>query len=324
MTQTADQTLAIIVPAYNEEDAIPVFLRVMTPVFDDIRASGLTPRLVFVNDGSRDATVQAIAAADWPVDVQLLCLSRNFGKEAALTAGLAHVDDDAVVVMDADLQDPPELITQMIAHWRKGAKVVLGRRTDRSEDGPLKRKSAQWFYRLHNQISSIEIPYNVGDFRLMDRRVVEAVNQLPENRRFMKGIFAWVGFEPVFIDYKRERRSVGRSKFSGWKLWRFAVEGITSFSEVPLIMWTYLGALISMLAFLYASYIVISTLIFGADTPGYASMITVVLFLGGIQVLGIGILGEYLGRVYSEVKRRPSFVIAEDLHIPARGGSDDG
>lgn len=321
MTQNTTQTLAIIVPVFNEEGALSEFEQVMSPILDEISTKGLTPRFVFVDDGSRDATVQKIAEIDWSVDVQLICLSRNFGKEAAMTAGLAQACDDAVVVMDADLQDPPELITEMIDHWRAGAKVVLGRRNDRSEDGRLKRVSAQWFYRLHNRISSIEIPYNVGDFRLMDRRVVEAVNQLPENRRFMKGIFAWVGFKPVFVDYKRQPRSIGTSKFSGWKLWRVAVEGITSFSEVPLVVWTYLGALIAFSSFIYAGLIVLRTLVFGIDVPGYASMITIVLFLGGIQVLGIGILGEYLGRVYSEVKRRPPFIVAETREIPA---SKDG
>lgn len=318
------QSLAIIVPAYNEEDAIPVFLTTMTPIFDQIRAKGLEPRLVFVNDGSRDDTVRVISDADWPVDVQLLKLSRNFGKESALTAGLASVDDDAVVVMDADLQDPPELIAEMIDHWRTGSKVVVPRRADRTEDSFSKRLTADWFYRLHNRISNVDVPHNAGDFRLMDRQVVEAVNKLPENRRFMKGILAWVGFETTYMEFKRPARSAGETKYSFWKMWRYAVEGITSFSDVPLIIWTFLGALISLMAFVYASYIVISTLIFGVETPGYASMITVVLFLGGIQVLGIGILGEYLGRVYSEVKRRPSFLIADDIRIPAKGKADDG
>lgn len=312
------QTIAIIVPVFNEEDSISVFCREITPILTRIRSEfGLAVRLVFVDDGSQDGTQREITNTEWPADVQLISLSRNFGKEAAMTAGLARVSDDAVVIMDADLQDPPELIFEMIAEWQKGAKVVLARRKDRSDDGFLKRLTAQWFYRLHNRISNIDIPYNVGDYRLMDRQVVEAVNQLPESRRFMKGLFAWVGFTPVYLDYKRPARQAGKSKFSGWKLWRFAVEGITSFSEVPLVIWTYLGALISLSSFVYASFIVVRTLLFGTDVPGYASMITIVLFLGGIQVLGIGILGEYLGRVYSEVKRRPPFVIEEETHISA-------
>ena len=278
--------------------------------------------MIFVDDGSQDGTLDVIASTSWPVEVQLIALSRNFGKEAAMTAGLARAEDDAVVIMDVDLQDPPELVLDMVRAWQGGAKVVLARRTDRSDDGYMKRTSAQWFYRLHNRISNIDIPYNVGDFRLMDRQVVEAVNQLPENRRFMKGLFAWVGFTPVYVDYKRKPRSVGRSRFSGWKLWRFAIEGITSFSEVPLVIWTYLGALISLSSFIYASLIVIRTMIFGIDVPGYASMITIVLFLGGIQVLGVGILGEYLGRVYSEVKRRPPFVIADEIYLPVNEQSD--
>ena len=308
-------SLAIVVPVYNEEDAIPVFQTTVAPLFQALRAKGVEPRLVFVNDGSRDSTIEVIRSANWPVDVQLLNLSRNFGKESALTAGLASVDDDAVVVMDVDLQDPPELILDMVQHWQDGAKVVVPRRTDRSDDSFSKRLTADWFYRLHNQISNVNVPQNAGDFRLMDRVVVEAVNKLPENRRFMKGILAWVGFPTTYLEFKRPARSAGSTKYSFWKMWRYAVEGITSFSDAPLIIWTFVGALIALISFLYASYIVISTLIFGVDTPGYASLITIVLFLGGIQLLGIGILGEYLGRVYSEVKRRPSFLIADDIRI---------
>jgi glycosyltransferase involved in cell wall biosynthesis len=312
-------SLAIIIPVFNEADAIAPFRDAMVPVLQQARTRfGLEIRLVFVDDGSSDGTAQVIAETDWPVAVQLLSLSRNFGKEAAMTAGLAHAPDDAVVVMDVDLQDPPELIIEMVRLWTEGAKVVLARRNDRSSDGFRKRVTAQWFYRLHNRISNIDIPYYVGDFRLMDRAVVAAVNQLPENRRFMKGLFAWVGFAPVFLDYKRPVRQAGKTKFSGWKLWRFAVEGITGFSEVPLVIWTYMGALIALVSFLYAGFIVLRTLVFGVDVPGYASLITIMLFLGGIQVLGIGVLGEYLGRVYSEVKRRPPYIIAETQELPAR------
>ena len=326
MKELVSKRLGIIVPVYNEAEALPVFLRVMTPIFDDIRGRGLEPTLIFVDDGSRDASVQIISEMSWPVNVRVLRLSRNFGKESALTAGLAQVDADAVVVLDADLQDPPELIVPMIDKWLNGAKVIVPRRADRSEDSRMKRVTADWFYRLHNKISDVDVPHNAGDFRLMDRAVVEAVNTLPENRRFMKGILAWVGFPTEYMEFKRPARSAGTTKYSFWKMWRYAVEGITSFSEVPLIIWTFLGAMISFLAFSYATYIVISTLIFGVETPGYASMITIVLFLGGIQVLGIGILGEYLGRVYSEVKRRPSFVISEEIRLPADevGQSDAG
>lgn len=311
------KTLAIVVPVYNEAAGIALFWHETAPLFATLRAEfQLDIRLIFVNDGSRDATVQIIAAQDWAIPVQVINLSRNFGKEAALTAGLAHAADDAVVVMDVDLQDPPELILQMVALWQTGAKVVLAQRSDRSDDGPLKRISAQWFYRLHNSLSNIQIPDNVGDYRLMDRQVVQAVNALPESRRFMKGLFAWVGFEPVYVSYKRPSRGAGESKFNYWKLWKLAVEGIASFSEVPLVIWTYIGAFIALSSFGYASVVVLQTLIYGVDLPGYASMITIVLFLGGIQILGIGVVGEYVARIYSEVKRRPLFVVESIQTLP--------
>lgn len=242
--------------------------------------------------------------------ITVLELSRNFGKEAAMSAGLAEASGDAVAIIDVDLQDPPDLILDMIAHWLDGAKVVLARRNDRSEDGATKRRTAGWFYALHNLMSDVPIPHNVGDFRLMDRDVVNEVNRLPENRRFMKGIFAWVGFAPVVIEYKRASRSRGTTKFSGGRLWRLAVEGITSFSAAPLVVWTIVGVAISALSFVYASFIVLRTLIVGVDVPGYASLLVGILFLGGIQVLGIGVLGQYVSRIYAEVKRRPPYVIA--------------
>lgn len=312
-------SLAIIVPVYNEEAGIALFHRETAPLFAKLRAEfALELRLIFVNDGSRDGTAGVIAAQDWPVRVQVVNLTRNFGKEAALTAGLAHADADAAVVMDVDLQDPPELILDMVAHWRAGAKVVLAQRNDRSEDGLMKRLSANWFYKLHNRLSQIQIPDNVGDFRLMDRQVIEAVNQLPESRRFMKGLFAWVGFTPVFVQYKRPPRGAGQSKFSFWKLWKLALEGITSFSEIPLVMWTYIGAVVALSAFGYALVVVAKTLIFGVDVPGYASLITLVLFFGGIQILGIGVVGEYVARIYSEVKRRPLFLVESVDDIPPK------
>jgi len=318
----APKSLAIVVPVFNESAGIALFCSEMSPLLTQAQTRyGLAARLIFVDDGSRDGTARAIAAQDWPVPVQIIALSRNFGKEAALTAGLAHAGDDAVVVMDVDMQDPPELILDMLDHWTQGAKVVLAQRRDRSDDGLMKRTSAAWFYRLHNRLSSIHIPDNVGDYRLMDAQVVAAVNRLPESRRFMKGLFAWVGFQPVYVSYKRPARAEGTSKFSFWKLWKLALEGITSFSEVPLAIWTYVGALIALTSFLYASVVVIKTLIFGVDVPGYASMITIVLFLGGIQILGIGIVGEYVARIYSEVKRRPLFLVESvtDLEPKAKG-----
>lgn len=313
------KSLAIVVPVFNEAASIAVFCRAMTQLLAKVAAQyALDLRLVFVNDGSSDGTADVIAQQDWPVPVQIINLSRNFGKESALTAGLAHADDDAVVVMDVDMQDPPDLILDMIDHWMRGAKVVLAQRHDRSTDGYMKRTSAAWFYRLHNQLSNIQIPDNVGDFRLMDAQVVRAVNQLPESRRFMKGLFAWVGFAPVYVSYKRPARHEGGSKFSFWKLWKLAIEGITSFSEIPLAVWTYIGAFIALSSFGYASWVVIKTMLFGVDVPGYASLITIALFLGGIQILGIGIIGEYVARIYSEVKRRPLYVVESTVTLPQK------
>ena len=242
-------------------------------------------------------------------NIRIINFSRNFGKEAALTAGLDKARGEAAIPIDVDLQDPPELIKELVARWREGYDVVLAKRADRTSDSFAKRVSADLFYKLNGKISNVDIPNNVGDFRLMSKRVVEALKQLPENQRFMKGLFAWVGFKTVAIEYVREKREAGQSSFNGWKLWNFALDGITSFSTLPLRIWLYIGALVSFLSFLYGSFIILKTLIFGVDLPGYASLAVIMLFLGGIQLIGIGILGEYIGRIYSESKRRPSYII---------------
>ena len=308
----AAKLVSLIVPVFNEAEAIGHFLSEVGPHLAAISADGgVAFEIVFVNDGSTDATLSAILrAADGDARIRAIDLSRNFGKEAAMTAGLAEAHGDATIILDVDLQDPPELVAAMVKQWLAGAKVVLARRVDRSEDSASKRMTANWFYALHNRISGIKIPANVGDFRLMDRVVVDAMNQLPENRRFMKGLYAWVGFEPVYVEYKRPARAIGQTKFSGWRLWRFAVEGITSFSSFPLVVWTYLGISIAFGALAYAVFVIAKTLLLGADVPGYASMLVAVLFLGGIQLLGIGVLGEYIGRIYDEAKRRPPYIIA--------------
>jgi glycosyltransferase involved in cell wall biosynthesis len=265
---------------------------------------------VFVNDGSTDSTLDRLLLRQRADSrVRIVDLSRNFGKEAALTAGLSVATGQVVVPIDADLQDPPELIPAMIARWREGYEVVLGRRLSRASDSWLKRVAARGFYRIHNTIASPRLPANVGDFRLMDRRVVEALKQLPESHRFMKGLFSWIGFRTAFIDYARSERVAGNSKFSGWKLWNFALEGVTSFSTDPLRIWTYLGLLVSFAAFLYGFIIILDVLLHGVDVPGYASLIVTVTFLGGLQLVGIGVIGEYLGRTYIESKRRPVFLV---------------
>lgn len=313
--------VSVVVPVFNEAESVGPFLTEMGKAAQDVAhrfAGKVALELVFVDDGSRDGTVARLLSAETHgLTFRIIELSRNFGKEAAMSAGLTEARGDAVALIDVDLQDPPELIAEMIDRWLKGAKVVLARRSDRSEDSYMKRRTAGWFYALHNLISDVQIPHNVGDFRLMDRDVVTEVNRLSENRRFMKGIFAWVGFEPVIIEYKRPARETGTTKFSGWRLWRFAIEGITSFSTAPLVMWTYIGFAISALSLAYAILVILRTLIFGVDVPGFASLLVGILFLGGIQLLGIGIMGEYIGRIYSEVKRRPPYVVARRHDAPA-------
>ncbi|WP_297967275.1 glycosyltransferase family 2 protein [uncultured Campylobacter sp.] len=300
-------TISIIAPCYNEEETIEPFLRRIEEILAQINEPY---EIVFINDGSKDNTLNVLLNAKQNFkNIRIINFSRNFGKEAALTAGLDKARGEAAIPIDVDLQDPPELIKELVAKWREGYDVVLAKRADRTSDSFAKRVSADLFYKLNGKISNVDIPNNVGDFRLMSKRVVEALKQLPENQRFMKGLFAWVGFKTTVIEYVREKREAGQSSFNGWKLWNFALDGITSFSTLPLRIWLYIGALVSFLSFLYGSFIILKTLIFGIDLPGYASLAVIMLFLGGIQLIGIGILGEYIGRIYSESKRRPSYII---------------
>jgi polyisoprenyl-phosphate glycosyltransferase len=302
--------ISIVCPFYNEARGVGAFFSRLVPVLDRL---GEAYEVICVNDGSRDGTLAALLAmrALHP-DVRVIDLSRNFGKEAALTAGLDAARGDAVIPIDVDLQDSPELITKLVQEWRRGFEVVLAKRADRRTDSFAKRLTAFLFYRLHNSICSEPLlPGNVGDFRLMDRKVVEAIKQLPERRRFMKGIFAWVGFRSTTVEYVRDSRFAGESRFTGWKLWNFALEGITSFSTAPLRVWTYLGLAVALLAFVYAGFIIVRTVIHGIEVPGYASLLAVTLFLGGIQLIGLGVLGEYLGRVYSEAKQRPIYIVRD-------------
>ena len=299
--------ISIIAPCYNEEETIEPFLRRIEEILTQINEPY---EIVFINDGSKDNTLNILLNAKQNFkNIRIINFSRNFGKEAALTAGLDKARGEAAIPIDVDLQDPPELIKELVAKWREGYDVVLAKRADRTSDSFAKRVSADLFYKLNGKISNVDIPNNVGDFRLMSKRVVEALKQLPENQRFMKGLFAWVGFKTFVIEYVREKREAGQSSFNGWKLWNFALDGITSFSTLPLRIWLYIGALVSFLSFLYGSFIILKTLIFGVDLPGYASLAVIMLFLGGIQLIGIGILGEYIGRIYSESKRRPSYII---------------
>jgi glycosyltransferase involved in cell wall biosynthesis len=308
--------ISVVTPFYNEEETVAIFHKQITAVVDAIPDADF--EFICVNDGSWDATLpRLVELASLDRRVRVIDLSRNFGKEAALTAGLDEAQGDAVIPIDADLQDPPELIAEMIARWREGFEVVMARRTDRQADSYLKRKTAELFYRFHNSISDTAIPPDVGDFRLMDRAVVSALKLLPERRRFMKGLFAWVGFKATTINYSRPARVAGSTKFTGWRLWNFALEGVTSFSTIPLRMWTYIGTFIALFAFCYAVYIVLHTILSGSDVPGYASLITIVLFLGGIQLVGIGVIGEYIGRIYMESKQRPVYIVRQRFQKPA-------
>ncbi|EKV32792.1 hypothetical protein C882_1630 [Caenispirillum salinarum AK4] len=303
--QTVD--LSIIAPMYNEEEVLDIFFREITRVLDGL---GLTWEIVCVNDGSRDRTLPLLfERAERDPRLVVVDLSRNFGKEAALTAGLEYCSGAAVIPIDCDLQDPPEVIVQMVEKWREGYDVVYGARANRDSDNWLKRTTALAFYRMFNRITDVPIPVNTGDFRLMDRAVVEAVRRLPERSRFMKGVFAWVGFRSAAVVYTRAPRAAGNTKWRYWKLWNFALDGITSFTTLPLRVWSYVGAVVAVLAFVYALFTIAKTLILGVDVPGYASLLTVMLFLGGLQLLSLGVLGEYLGRTFQEVKQRPIYLV---------------
>ena len=312
-------TLSLLIPCYNETESLVSLFAVLNSALENVSSycPSMTAELLFVDDGSNDATVTALLERQKNDDrITVVELSRNFGKEAALTAGLAAVRGDAVVVLDADLQDPPALILDMLKLWRDGADVVLAKRIDRSTDGIPKRISAQLFYWLHNRIADrVKIPENVGDFRLMDRTVIDALNQLPENHRFMKGLFAWVGFRTATVEYVRAGRAQGDSRFNAGGLMALAWEGIVSFSAAPLRLFSWLGLLVSTVAICWGSWIAVRTIVFGVDLPGYASLLVSILFLGGIQLIGIGVLGEYIGRIFIEAKRRPAFVVRKIYRV---------
>ncbi|EPP4754305.1 glycosyltransferase family 2 protein [Morganella morganii] len=299
--------ISLVVPVFNEEEAIPIFYKT---VRENEELKKHEVEIIFINDGSKDLTesiINALAIADSLV--KPLSFTRNFGKEPALFAGLDHATGDAVIPIDVDLQDPIDVIPVLIEKWQEGADVVLAKRTDRSTDGWLKRKTAEWFYKLHNKISTPKIEENVGDFRLMSRETVENIKLLPERNLFMKGVLSWVGGNVDIVEYTRAERSAGESKFNGWKLWNLALEGITSFSTFPLRMWTYIGLFVAALSFVYGGWMIIDKLIWGNPVPGYPSLLVSILFLGGIQLIGIGVLGEYIGRIYTESKKRPKYLL---------------
>ncbi|WDS37562.1 glycosyltransferase family 2 protein [Pseudoxanthomonas sp.] len=318
----AEERLTVVIAARNEEDALPRLHPRIRSVLD--RLDSVASRVLYIDDGSTDQTwevMQRLAASD--AGVELLRLSRNFGKEAALTAGLDLVaEDSAVLILDADGQDPPELIPQFVSAWRAGHDNVYGTRVLREGEGWLKRATAHGFYRVIGRLSKTPIPADTGDFRLLSPRALLALRQLRERHRFMKGLFGWVGYDQLSIPYHRESRIAGRSNFGAWKLWNFALEGITSFSTAPLRAATYLGLLVAALAFVYGVVIIVRALVHGDPVAGWPSMMTVVLFLGGTQLVALGLIGEYLGRLYEEAKQRPLYLVQQ--WMPAREGVSSG
>lgn len=299
--------LSVVVPCYNEEDVIDAFYGRVSPI---LAAIDDNHEIVFVNDGSRDRTAELVGALHLRDDrVKMIDLSRNFGKEIAMTAGLDFATGSAVVVIDADLQDPPELISMMVDKWREGYDVIYATRTVREGEGVFKKATATMFYRVIGKLTRIEIPENTGDFRLLSRRVVNALKSLREQHRFMKGLFSWVGFKQTSISYRRQPRFAGETKWNYWRLWNFALEGITSFSLGPLQVSTYFGAFVACFAFAYAAFLIVRTLVLGIDVPGYASIMVAILFFSGVQLFTLGVIGEYLGRMFNETKNRPLYLV---------------
>jgi glycosyltransferase involved in cell wall biosynthesis len=313
--------ISIVIPLYNESESIEHLFARLTPVLVGLN---LNYEIICVNDGSQDDTIKRLIELNQQdPTIKIVSLSRNFGKEIALTAGIDYASGAAVIPIDADLQDPPELIEKLIAKWREGYDVVYATRRSRQGDTWLKRISAMAFYQTIGRMSHVPIPANTGDFRLLDRRVVEAIKKLPERTRFMKGLFAWVGYKQTSVLFDRQPRHRGQTTWNYWKLWNFALDGIISFSFLPLKIWSYVGVTISVVSLLYALMLVIRTLIFGVDVPGYASLMVAILFLGGIQLITLGVLGEYLGRVYEEVKGRPLYFVREEYGFDTQHSTEN-
>ena len=306
--------ISIVAPAFNEEDGLPEFVARLKSVMD---GQNCPYEIVLVNDGSRDNTLQVMnALKNDTQQITIVNLSRNFGKEVAMTAGLDHANGDAVIVIDTDLQDPPELIPEMLSKWETGYDMVYAQRKSRAGESWLKKKTAELFYSISAKLGRSPIPHNVGDFRLMSRRVVNALLELPEQHRFMKGLFAWVGFSQTALLYDRNPRYAGETKWNYWSLWNFALEGLTSFTIAPLIISTYMGFTSAFLALIYGVFIVFKALVFGEVVRGYPTIMITILFLGGIQLIVLGVMGEYIGRIFNESKRRPLYFV-ESVY-PAR------
>src|SRR4051812_43504941 len=313
----APPTLSIVAPAYNEERNIPSFLAAIVPVLEGI---GETFEIIFINDGSRDGTLGMLAAASsQDPRIKVIGLARNFGKDVALSAGLAHATGKAVIPIDCDLQHPVELIPQFVAKWREGFDMVIGVRSKRDEESWLRRTLSQTYYKVMRKMTSVEIPPNAGDFRLLDRKILDVINKMPERHRFMKGIFAWPGFKVTSIEFQANvRANDTRTSWSFFKLWSFALDGLFSFSTAPLKLWTYIGALSALGAFLYLMITIIQKLFWGITVPGYASLLIVLLFFNGLLLISNGIQGEYIARIFEEVKGRPLFVVGQTFGFDAQ------
>lgn len=309
--EDGNYSLSVVVPVYNEEQVLPEFHRRLVKTLDELNVPA---EFLYVNDGSKDRTLEIlIELHTQDPRTGVINLSRNFGKETALTAGLDRAVGDATIVIDADLQDPPELIPALVSKWQEGFDVVYAKRITREGETALKRMTAKIFYRVIRRMSRVYIPEDVGDFRLLDRRALDALLRLRERHRFMKGLFSWIGFRQTAISYRRDPRFAGESKWNYWKLWNFALEGITSFTIAPLLAAAYFGVLVALAAFGFASFIIYRTLVYGDPVQGYPSLVVIVLFLGGIQLMFLGVIGEYLGRIFNETKQRPLYFTADSL-----------
>lgn len=303
--------LSLIVPVYNEEEVVDVFIKAADEI---LSKNDINYEFIFVNDGSTDDTFNILKKnSQLDSKVKVVNLSKNFGKEIALSAGIDFATGKAGIPIDCDLQDPPELILEMYYKWKEGYDVVLAKRSDRSSDGFLKRLTSTVFYNIISKISDIEIPKDIGDFRLIDRKVIDVLKNYPERVRFMKGILASVGFKQTVIEYKRPKRVAGKTSWNYTKLYKLAIEGIVSFTSVPLKVWSYLGTITALLSFFYGFYLIIKTLIFGIDVPGYASLMVVILIMSGLILLSLGVIGEYLSRVFIEVKQRPAYIVMDKI-----------
>ena len=301
--------ISVVVPLYCEASNVDYLFKRLEAVLHRLKC---TYEIVCVDDGSHDATVEALQRhRDRNSRIKIVALARNFGKELALTAGIDYACGAAVIPIDADLQDPPELIEELVAKWEEGYDVVYARRRSRQGESWLKKATANSFYRVMERMSKVPIPRDTGDFRLLDRKVVDVLKQLPERTRFMKGLFAWVGHRQTAVLYDREPRYSGETKWNYWRLWNFAIDGIVSFSVAPLRIWSYIGISFATLSFIYGSFLLVRTLILGIDVPGYASLMVALLFIGGVQMVSLGVLGEYMGRVYEEVKGRPLYLVRD-------------